>query len=75
MKVFGGRPAPSSQGPHLVGVVGKVDLVEYLRGFVLDGLHLHQVWGVLPGPVSESRGAGGYRQGQLVHGARSGGNL
>lgn len=54
--------APTDQEarvPHLVCVIGKVDLVENLGGFVLDGLHLHQVRGVLPGPVSENqRGAG-----------------
>lgn len=51
--------------PHLVCVIGKVDLVENLGGFVLDGLHLHQVRGVLPGPVSENQrgeGEGGASQ-------------
>lgn len=48
-----------ASGPHLVSVVGKVDLVENLGGFVLDGLHLHQVWRVLPGPVSEKQVGGG----------------
>lgn len=48
------QEAPS---PHLVGVIRKVDLVENLGGFVLDGLHLHQVWGVLPGPVSKKQEA------------------
>lgn len=54
--------APTDQEarvPHLVCVIGKVDLVENLGGFVLDGLHLHQVRGVLPGPVSENQGSGG----------------
>ena len=53
--------APTDQEarvPHLVCVIGKVDLVENLGGFVLDGLHLHQVRGVLPGPVSENQGRG-----------------
>lgn len=56
--------------PHLIGVIRKVDLVENLGGFVLDGLHLHQVWGVLPGPISENqeRGGGAVRS-QQVHGA------
>lgn len=61
-----GLRAPTDReagGPHLVGVVGKVDLVEYLGGFVLDGLHLHQVWGVLPGPVPKNQGAEGAGQG------------
>ena len=34
--------------PHLVRVVREVDLVEYLRGLVLDGLHLDLVRRVLP---------------------------
>lgn len=58
--------APTDQEarvPHLVCVIGKVDLVENLGGFVLDGLHLHQVRGVLPGPVSENQGSGGGRKG------------
>lgn len=46
-----------ARSPHLVGVIRKVDLVENLGGFVLDGLHLHQVWGVLPGPVSKNQEA------------------
>lgn len=59
-----------ASSPHLIGVIRKVDLVENLGGFVLDGLHLHQVWGVLPGPISESqeRGGGAVRS-QWVHGA------
>lgn len=47
-----------ARSPHLVSVIRKVDLVENLGGFVLDGLHLHQVWGVLPGPISKNHGAG-----------------
>lgn len=39
-------------GLHLICVVREVDLVEDLGGFVLDGLHLYQVRGVLPGPIS-----------------------
>lgn len=46
-----------ARSPHLVSVIRKVDLVENLGGFVLDGLHLHQVWGVLPGPISKNHGA------------------
>jgi hypothetical protein len=34
----------------LVSVVREVDLVEYLDGLVLDGLHLHLVRGILPLP-------------------------
>lgn len=63
-----GRPmSPREPGPsgaptddearasYLVSVVRKVDLVENLGGFVLDGFHLHQVRGVLPGPISENQ--------------------
>lgn len=44
--------------PHLIGIIRKVDLVENLGGFVLDGLHFHQVWGVLSGPISENQERG-----------------
>ena len=37
-----------SDGPHLVCLVWEVDLVKYLSGLVLNGLHLHLVRGVLP---------------------------
>lgn len=47
-----------ASSPHLISVVRKVDLVENLGSFVLDGLHLHQVWGVLPGPISKNHGVG-----------------
>lgn len=54
--------------PHLIGIIRKVDLVENLGGFVLDGLHFHQVWGVLSGPISENQG--GWLSGACwVHGA------
>lgn len=56
------EPGPSgaptddeARAPYLVSVVRKVDLVENLGGFVLDGFHLHQVRGVLPGPISENQ--------------------
>lgn len=55
----GASSAQEASSPHLVGVVGEVDLVENLGGFVLDGLHLHQMWGVLPGPISENQETGG----------------
>lgn len=66
----GASSAQEASSPHLVGVVGEVDLVENLGGFVLDGLHLHQVWRVLPGPISENqeRGGGAVRS-QQVQGA------
>ena len=50
----------------MFSVIRKVDLVENLGGFVLDGFHLHQVWGVLPGPISENQARG--------KGAKSGGS-
>lgn len=58
------EPGPSgptddeARAPYLVSVVRKVDLVENLGGFVLDGFHLHQVRGVLPGPISENQVGG-----------------
>lgn len=55
--------------PHLVRVVGEVDLVEDLGSLVLDGLHLHQVWGVLPGAISEN--AEGVREGSMFLGPHS----
>lgn len=45
---------PEARDPHLISVIREVDLVENLGGFVLDGLHLHQVRRVLPGPISEN---------------------
>lgn len=58
--VVQGRPRTEKPAAltHLIGIVRKVDLVENLGGFVLDGLHLHQVWGVLPGPISKNQGSG-----------------
>lgn len=52
---------------HLVSVVREVHLVEDLGGFVLDGLHLHQVWRVLPRPISEIQGEGGGEACPWVH--------
>lgn len=52
--------------PHLVCVVREVDLVEDLGRLVLDGLHFHQVWGVLPGPISET--TEGEREGSMFLG-------
>ena len=34
---------------YLTGFVGKEHLVEDLRGLVLNGVHLHQVWWVATG--------------------------
>lgn len=56
-------------GPHLVCVVREVDLVEDLGSLVLDGLHLHQVWGVLPGAISEN--TEGEREGSMLLGPHS----
>lgn len=36
----------------LVRVIREVDFVEDLGGFVLDGLYLHQVRGILSGSIS-----------------------
>ena len=52
--------------PYLVCVVGEVDLVEDLGGLVLNGLHLHQVRGVLPGAISEN--TEGEREGSMFLG-------
>lgn len=68
-----------ARGPHLIGVIREVDLVENLGGFVLNGLHLHQVWGILPGPISENQEMdGGAVRRQQVHwamGSREQGDL
>lgn len=73
---FGVSLDQEASGPHLIGVIGKVDFVEYLGGFVLDGLHLHQVWGVLPGPISKNRGGRGDKvREQRVHEVGSRGNF
>lgn len=53
-------------GPHLVRVIGEVDLVEDLGSLVLDGLHLHQVRRVLPGAISENME--GEREGSMFLG-------
>lgn len=37
---------------HLVCVIREVHFVKYLSGLMLDGLHLHQVRGVLPRSIS-----------------------
>ena len=37
-----------SDGPHLVCLVWEVDLVKYLSGLVLNGLHLHVMGRILP---------------------------
>lgn len=55
--------------PHLVCVVREVDLVEDLGSLVLDGLYLHQVWGVLPGAISEN--TEGEREGSMLLGPHS----
>lgn len=60
------RVRPVCEAPHLVRVIGKVDLVEDLGSLVLDGLHLHQVWGVLPGAISEN--TEGEREGSMLLG-------
>lgn len=52
--------------PHLVRVVGEVDLVEDLGSLVLDGFHLHQMWRVLPGAISEN--TEGEREGNVLLG-------
>lgn len=44
--------------PHLVSVIGEVDLVENLGRLVLDGLHLHQMRRVLPRPIPEPQREG-----------------
>lgn len=54
--------------PYLVSVIREVDLVENLGGFVLDGFHLHQVWGVLPGPISENQVKRGGAKSRSSHG-------
>lgn len=68
-----------TRGPHLISVIREVDLVENLGGFVLNGLHLHQVWGILPGPISENQEMdGGAVRRQQVHwamGSREQGDL
>lgn len=40
--------------PHsyLICIIREVDFVEDLRGLMLDGLHFHQMRGVLPGSIS-----------------------
>lgn len=39
---------------HLVRVIGEVHLVQDLRGLVLDRLHLHLMWRILPCTVPGS---------------------
>lgn len=61
---------PVCVAPHLIRVIGEVDLVEDLGSLVLDGLHLHQVWGVLPGAISEN--TEGEREGSMLLGPQAG---
>lgn len=41
---------------YLVGIVGEIDLMEDLGGFMLDGLDLHQMRRVLPRPIAVTMG-------------------
>lgn len=42
---------------YIISPIGVVDFVEDLRAVLLDGVHLHQVGGKLPGLLTEGKKA------------------